>query len=179
VDTGAIVIDRGELDFSGFSGDIHLEGNRGFSLTATVSRIGGGARAVEACSMGLCRPDTVIPLFATWMDSDLRSCTVTLDGTTYTQVGGGTSSTYAGVQFWSAAATAPEDYQFAGVLAPPFTNRGSDEVTAVFKMSGFFGYPEGRLEFSGQGVVKLWLAEAPGLGWWKLERLLYRFKHRP
>jgi hypothetical protein len=124
------------------------------------------------------RPGTVIPLFAYWVGNDLVG-TVTLDGTTYTDVGGLSSPTTASVKFWSADAITAEDYLFAGVLAPSFTRRGSDEVTAPFKMSGYFIYPEGRLEFSGEGVVKLWLVEAPGPRRWDVERLLYRFKHRP
>ena len=176
-DTGAILVDRGELDFSGGFGDVRLEGNRGFSLTAYVSSSGGIARAVDTCSSTACTPGTTIPLFAYWLGNDLVG-TVTLDGTTYTQVGAQSSQTSASVQFWSAEAASPDDYLFAGVLAPPFTKRGSDEVTAPFKMSGFFARPEGRVEFSGEGVAKLWLTEWPGPRW-GVERMLYRFKHRP
>ena len=177
-DTDAIVVDRGELDFSGGFGDVRLEGNRGFSLTAYVSRSGGVARAVDTCSFTACTPGTVIPLFAYWVGNDLVG-TVTLDGTTYTQVGAQSSVTSASVKFWYADAITPEDYLFAGVLAPSFTRRGSDEVTAPFKMSGFFSRPEGRLEFSGEGVAKLWLEEAPGPRRWEVKRMLYRFKNRP
>ena len=178
-DTDAIVIDRGELDFSAGFGDVRLEGNRGFSLTASVSSSGGIARAVSFCSFTACTPGTTIPLFAYWVGNDLVG-TVTLDGTTYTQVGAASSVTSASVQFWPPGADPdkPEEYLFFGVLAPPFTNRGSDQVTAPFKMSGFFARPEGRIEFSGEGVAKLWLTESPGPRW-EVARMLYRFKHRP
>ena len=176
-DTDAIVIDKGELDFSKGFGDVRLEGNRGFSLTAYVSSTGGVAGAVSFCRFTACTPDTTIPLFAYWLGNDLVG-TVTLDGTTYTQVGAQSSQTSASVQFWYAEATSPDEYRSAGVLAPPFTKRGSDEVTAPFMMSGHFSRPEGRLHFSGEGVVKLWLTEGPGPRW-EVARMLYSFKHRP
>jgi hypothetical protein len=174
-DTGAVVIDRGELDFSGSFGEIRLEGNRGFSLTSHVDRIGGIVGAVEACSTGICTPGTVIPLYATWFGNDLVG-TVTLDGTTYTQVGGLNSTTSAVVTFSARDAQEP---RFEGVVAPPFTKRGSDQVTALFEMSGQFSHPGGPVPFTGEGVVKLWLVHTAESTGWRVERLLYRFKNRP
>lgn len=166
-DTGDIVIDRGELDFTAVlgGGEIRLVGNREFSLTGHVHRDGGIVEAVHACAASNCTPGTVIQLRALWSDTDLPS-TVTLDGTTYTGVGGLMTSALV---------------EFSGsVVAPPLTKRRLDQVTAPFTMSGRFSYPGGVVAFTGEGLVKVWLAQAqfPGSIGWEVERLLYRFKHR-
>jgi hypothetical protein len=166
--SAAIVIDKGELDFDvRANGQLYIEGNRGFSLSAIVSKNGGIFTPYTACQASNCTPGTPIGLAAFWVGNDLIA-TVTLDGTTYTGVGLLSVHAHAEIQFLGRA------------VAPPLTRRGEDVITAPFTMTGKFHAQNGvsvNEEFSGAGVAKLWLVHHPSGNGWFVERVLYRFKH--
>jgi hypothetical protein len=164
-----IVIEKGELDFDvRRNGQLNIEGNRGFSLSAIVSKDGGIFTPYRACQYSNCIPGTPIGLSAFWMGLDL-SATVTLDGTTYTAVGSAGVHSSASIQFLGTA------------VAPPLTKRGEDQITAPFTMTGQFHAQNGVTvseSFSGAGIAELWLVRYPAAGpGWFVERVLYRFKH--
>lgn len=159
---GPIAVHRGELDLSGRTGTLSLLGNRGFSLTGTVSVVGGN---VPQCTLG-CQPGGSIPLLALWVGSDL-SATVTLDGATYSI--GSATGPFGTVQFDGSA------------VAPPFTSRGLAKVKAPFMLTGEFVRDEGdgllvRAPFTGEGVATVWLSQIPGGSSWWVDRVLYSVK---
>ena len=162
-----VVIERGELDIDHLTGQISIEGNREFSLIATVSPQAGAVQAFISCAYSNCTPGTSIPLNATWSGSDLVAV-VTLDGITY-PVGTVSRPSSALVQFSGT------------VVAPALTKRGFDQVTAPFSMTGRLTSTEyGRSiseTFTGEGVVKVWFARSSAGTGWSVTRLLYRFKH--
>jgi hypothetical protein len=167
----AIVIDRGELDLSPSGGLLSLSGTRGFSLVGGVTRSGGVAEAFEACVASDCAPGALIPLAAAWSGTDLPG-SVTLDGTTYTQVG-------------SLATSMTADVQFSGTLiAPPLTSRGFQTVTTPFTLRGQFVHAgSGGLlvaeTFSGEGLARVSLASRSGTSGWSVGRVVYKLKHQP
>lgn len=162
-----IVVNRGELDFSRNAGVLSLYGTRAFALTGHVSRSGGVIEAIETCVASNCEPGSSIPLGATWSGTDLPA-TVTLDGTTYTNVG-------------SLATTAAADVRFSGTLvAPPLTKRASTTATAPFTLVGHFVHAAGDQlvteTFTGEGSAKVWLVNRQDGPGWSIERVVYRFK---
>jgi hypothetical protein len=165
--SAAIVIDKGELDFDVYSnGQLYIEGNRGFSVSATVSKTAGIFTPYTACRYTNCMPGDPIPLYAVWVGNDFNA-TVTLDGTTY-HVGPLAFHASAQIQFLGTA------------MAPPLTNRGEDQITAPFTMTGSFHAQNGvsiNESFSGAGIARLWLVRTSGGPGWFVERVLYRFKH--
>lgn len=165
-DTGAIVVDRGELAFEGTAGTLRLFGSRGFSLIAGVSVGGGVPEPYVACFNSNCAPGQRIPLGASWSGTDLLA-TVTLDGNTYTDVGAADSLTGADVTFTGE------------VVAPPLTKRGSEIVRATFSVLGHFAHDGTIEEFKGTGIVKIWLDHTAGSTGWRVPRLLYQLKHQP
>jgi hypothetical protein len=163
---GPIVIKHGELDFFGhLGGEVRLKDqHRGFSLIAFGTRTGGIVRI--GCLAAPCAPGDVFPLNASWSDTDFHA-TVTLDGTTYTELGhlSGMHGT-ARISFNGSA------------VAPPVNKRGSAKVTAPFTMDGGFRVPDHPfMPYSGAGVATIWL-EAWGTGW-LVTRVLYEFRNQP
>ena len=164
----AIVIDRGELDLSSTGGMLSLSGTRGFSLIGGVTRSGGVLAAFEACAASNCGAGAPIPLGAAWSSTDLPA-SVTLDGTTYTEVGNLATVTTAAVQF------------SGSLVAPPVTKHESQTATAAFTLVGQFVHAEGGLlvteTFTGEGVARVWLVARQGGTGWSVERIVYKLKH--
>jgi hypothetical protein len=165
----SIVIDRGELDLSSGGGRIAVSGTRGFSLTAGVSRSGGILQAFDTCFASNCDPGSTIPLEAAWSGTDLPA-TVTLNGTTYTQVG-------------SFATVTAADLRFSGSLvAPAVTNRASQTATAPFVLTGQFVHADAGGQvvtetITGEGIAKVWLVNRDGGTGWSVGRVIYKFRH--
>ncbi len=142
-----------------YTGPLELQGERGFAFHGRP--ITGIFQPVEDCNAGVapCGPGDRISLHANWSSGDLPG-TATLDGVTYTKVGGDDSSM---------------TVDFSGaVTMPAFTGPAPVTVTAPFLFNGRFTYPGGREDLIGSGVVTLWMIPHPSLpGRWRIERLLY------
>jgi hypothetical protein len=169
VDEGAVVIERGELDFEGRAGRVTLRGTRDFTLKGTVDATFGVIAPIQDCQGPSCEPDLPISLRAVWSGMDLDA-DVTLGGVSYTT--------------GSALDEASAFIEFGGsVIAPPFTKRGSDQITAPFTFTGQFftgGEPPAAevVPLRGGGVAKLWLRQPAGSTRWQVDRVLYRFKRQ-
>lgn len=167
-DNGAVTIERGVLEFAGNRGEIQLRGARGFTLRGEVSATGGIIAPIQTCQSPACVPGTAVSLHALFAGTDLRA-TITLDETTYT-VG-------------SALSEASAMVEFAGtILAPPFTRRGSERVTAPFTFSGQFytgGEPPDAetIMLNGGGIATVWFRQPAGASYWHVDRVRYEF-HR-
>ena len=162
-----IIINRGELDFSRDAGALSLFGTRAFALTGHVSRSGGVIDPIDTCFASNCEPGSTIPLGAAWSGTDLPA-TVTLDGTTYANVG-------------SLATARAADVRFSGnLVAPPLTKRGTATAIAPFTLAGQFTREDAGVvvtdTFTGEGSAKVWLVNRAGGTGWSVERVVYRFK---
>ena len=166
---GPVEIRRGEMDFRGARGAIAISGTRGFSLKAIVSALGGVIAPIQDCQGPLCEPGLPISLRAVFSGIDLNA-DITLDGVSYNT--------------GSALDEASAFIEFGGsVIAPPFTKRGSEQITAPFTFTGQFftgGEPPAAevVPLSGGGVARLWLSQPAGFTRWQVDRVLYKFKRQ-
>jgi hypothetical protein len=147
-----IALTGGVLDLAvsantGSAGGFQLVGDRGF--TFDVSRM-------HAFFVGLgdpLVPGTPLTLQGRASGLDL-SGTVTVDGVTYTDVGGLTSSSWASLEITTMQATLPS------VLSPP------SEITTPFMLDLMFSANDGQLRHSlfGSGLATIFLDEDTGFG---------------
>lgn len=108
-----------------------------------------------------CMPGTAVDLFARWVGSDLPG-TATVNGTTFTGVGGLLSDTSLDA-IWTGSLIIPEDFS-GGVLSVPFGFTG-----------GFF-IPGGKIDLSGAGTTSLTFVPYPDVaGAFRLTSAAYEF----
>ncbi|HEX7088263.1 MAG TPA: hypothetical protein VF198_18035 [Vicinamibacterales bacterium] len=161
-----MTIERGTLDFAGSRGALQLRGTRGFTLQGEVSATGGIIAPIQDCQSPACVPGAAVSLHALFAGTDLRA-TITLDDTTYT-VGSALSQASAMVEF------------VGTILAPPFTRRGQERVSAPFTFSGQFftgGEPPDAetVTLNGGGVATVWFRQPAGAPYWQVDRVRYEF----
>jgi len=136
------------------SGTIGLVGTRDFSVTGHLS----GAGRVDARQCFPCEPGTTISLGTSWSGLDLQATVAALEGTLYTNVGGGNSPNQLLVE------TA------GGVVAPSFGSGSQATLTAPFSFEGLFIHaleptgPATTDELFGSGLAALTLVRLPGDG---------------
>lgn len=165
-DHDVVTVERGVLDFSGGRGELQLRGARRFTLRGEVSATGGIIAPIQTCQAPVCEPGAPVSLHALWAGTDLRA-TVTLDDRTY--------------RLGSALSEASAMVEFAGtILAPPFTRRGAERVSAPFTFSGQFftgGEPPDAetITLNGRGVATVWFRQPAGASSWQVERVRYEF----
>ena len=121
----AITITGGSLQLNRDDGQLRLVGERGFSLTSSVSTNSGIADAFDQC-FGECAPGTNLSLAARWSGNDLHG-DLSFDGLTYHNIGGLLLGATASVSFTGS------------VVLPPIT--AAPVVTAPFLFSGTFAVP--------------------------------------
>ena len=145
------------------NGKLVLSGDRGFTFQASVAVFAGFFRPGD-CNGGplICTPGTVVPLDAGWSGSDLAG-DATLDGITYTDVGGfGPFSPSMSVLF------------SGSVIMPAFGN-ASTTVSVPFSFSGTFSHTGGTETLHGVGTATLFLSPHPiAPGAWQVRRVVYR-----
>ena len=161
-------ITSGRLDMHDDSGTLLLHGDRAFSLSARVSSSDGVFRPQMQCLVPECMPGTAIGLDAVWVGLGLRDAVATLDGETFTQVGGLVSPSSADVRF-SGTATAPP---FRGDTAT---------VSAPFLFQGLFIHPtSGGLSMTerlfGRGLATLSLRRSTLAPAWLYTDAQYEFE---
>jgi probable HAF family extracellular repeat protein len=145
----AIKIVEGWIDLHPGIRSVSLRGTRGFTLEA---RAGTGREPGDACAYVPCVPASTVQLVAGWSGIDLPG-TATFRGQTFTNVGGLTSRTSAGIVLsgtW---------------VAPPQAVTASIDLPVT--LSGLFIWPDGREPLEGTGFAELtlqWLDAQPA-GW--------------
>lgn len=171
-----VTVTGGHLLVTGSSGSLELTGERGFSLSATVSTFS-GVFAPDACDTPDCEPGTTVSLHAHWVGLDVRGGILTFDGETY--------------PLRDDAAAAGVDFQ-GSFIAPPIAR--SAVVTAPFLLppripgtsggSGFsLPFPGGSFALQGNGTATINLSqyfenspEGPRfLNAWTVESVRYDF----
>jgi hypothetical protein len=148
-----IQITGGQVALSGVNGSMQLIGERNFTLTANISATDAFFAPWVQC-FAACAPGTTIDLGAQWVGLSLHMATATLDGQTFTQVGGLNSPSQARVQLFGSATAPPLGGDTATVLAP-------------FLLEGLFIHPgtmgtDVREMLAGQGFATLTLRSAFG-----------------
>ena len=93
-----ILVTGGSLQMGSSTGTVSIQGDRGFTLAATVGVSDSFFAPWSQCLLP-CAPGTNVSLDATFVGSSLHGATVTLDGLTYTNVGSAASSDSAALFF--------------------------------------------------------------------------------
>lgn len=166
-----IFITAGSLEMGRPSGVLSIAGDRGFTFDAFVNVHGGAFMPWISCPS--CPPNE-IDLYASWSGTGFGSATATIDGRTYTNVGG--------VQPDHPQATVTFDGP--SQPAPPLVGT-SAAVVAPFAFSGSFRYParpdepvETRFDtvaLTGSGVATINLIRSPGIETWSYSSARYQF----
>jgi regulation of enolase protein 1 (concanavalin A-like superfamily) len=163
-----INITSGYLDMNPDAGPLQLGGDRGFSMASGVD-VSGGIFNPQLCNMNPvhCVPGGTIDLHAHWLGNDLNGF-VTLDGTTFSDVGSLSSVNQMSVDFYGTATLPPG--------APSAT------VTAPFTLTGYFtkNAPAGpstteTLRGTGTATLFLRLGNSGLPNSWYISRVLYVF----
>jgi hypothetical protein len=124
-----IAITGGYVQLSGATGSVALTGTRDFSLAANISISDGVFMPSAQCNIGPgCLPGSLVSLDGTWLGSSLRDATATLDGQSYSNVGGLTSTTSASLRLTGSAVLPPFESDAVSIMAP-------------FVFEGLFSYP--------------------------------------
>lgn len=164
-------ITGGSLDMVSTVGSLLLQGEE-FILTGGVSATDGVFQPWQRCNLiPSCTPGAMIDLGARWTGSSIRSATVTLNGETFTNVGGATSTASAIVNFTGSA------------IAPAFVG---DTATLVvpFVFQGQFAYINASFEqlvetLTGEGTATLLLRRNASLATWNYSAATYEFQPIP
>jgi hypothetical protein len=158
-----IQITGGYLDVATANGKLFLFGNRGFTFRANVAVFAGFFRPGD-CNAGplICTPGTVVELDAGWSGGDLAGV-ATLDGITYSDVGGG------------GAFSSSMSVLFSGSVVMPAFGNASTTVSVPFSFSGTFSHTGGTETLHGVGTATLFLSPHPiAPGAWRVDRVVYR-----
>jgi hypothetical protein len=149
----------------GQGGPLNIAGTRGFRLDAFLHS---GAFGADTACTPACPPGATVPLHAIWSGSGVLG-EATLQGTTYTHLGGGhpgQSDAY---------------LEFTGIVTPPPLEAGQVTVTTSFEFSGLFWAADPisstseRFLLSGDGTVTLTLQPAIDDIGWRLIRAEFEF----
>jgi PEP-CTERM motif-containing protein len=144
-----IQITTGSLQVVGSTGTLSVAGTRGFTLSGTLSTLDGVFRPWEQCHLApVCVPGTTLDLEAYVVGLGLRAI-ATLDGQTFSNVGGLISPNQAGVRFTGS------------VIAPAFDS-ATATVVAPFRFDGQFSHLEGEELLVGSGLATLFLRRSFG-----------------
>jgi hypothetical protein len=167
-----IRITGGQLNMQGVSGTLLLLGERSFSLSARVGVTDGVFAPHSQCIVPQCRPGVAIGLEAVWVGLSLRDAVATLEGETFSTVGGLLSTSSAGVRFTGRVTAPPLEADTATVRAP-FTFQGqfihpNPEGTGTIGESLF-----------GRGMATLSLHRNPIGEAWSYTGALYEFDPVP
>jgi hypothetical protein len=162
-----IHVTSGQVTMGASVGSIRVQGDRDFTLSANVSVSDGLFSPWTQCFAGPCQPGTPILLDSAWFGTSLRSAAATLDGMTFTNVGGLTSPAGGGLRLTGSA------------VAPPL-DRDAIEVMAPFLMDGLFIYPGASGStvteaLVGQGTATLALRRSLVLGGWEYSSAQFDF----
>ncbi len=165
-----ITIASGVLDVVNSSGHLSIAGNEGFTFHSDFN-VGGGIFLPRDQCLGLCAPGTTLDLKGLFSGNDLQG-TATLNGKTYTDVGGLLSESAATVLFAGRA------------ILPPFTGEDSAFTQAPFTFSGhFFALDQGNRDLAGFGTTSIWLTVdrsfGEGLISWRPTEVRYDFAVTP
>jgi PEP-CTERM motif len=148
-----ILVTGGSLQMGSSTGAVSLQGDRGFTLAATVDVFDSVFAPWIQCFVS-CPAGTNVSLNATFLASSLHGATVTLDGLTYTNVGSAASSDTASLFFTG------------GPVVLPLANQDLVTLTAPFLLTGSFSAllintpdPSDRVDvgLAGQGTALLTL----------------------
>ncbi len=159
VTSGSVIIASGIAP----PGTVSVHGTDGFSFVAGLN--GTGLPLATGCGPGTpCGPGATLPLAASWSGLDIRNGVVTLDGVTYTDVGGLNSPNQLVFNLLGTA------------TAPSFNGAQSATVTAPFTLSGFFVSPNGQANLLGGGLATLMLdRNAASPDSWNYDGIRYDF----
>lgn len=161
-----VTITGGHLEMNGFTGTLFLLGDRGFTLSANVSVTDGVFAPWLTCNLApACVPGTTIGLDATFTGSSLRSATAMLDGRSFDNVGGLSSTTAAAVRFTGSAQAPVFGTDTAMVLAPFL-------LAGTFSGLNAAGGPV-HLTFAGHGTATLSLRRNPAFPSWSYTAASY------
>jgi hypothetical protein len=171
-----ILVTGGSLQMGGSTGAVSIQGERGFTLAATVGVVDSFFAPWSQCLLP-CAPGTNVSLNATFVGSSLHGATVTLDGLTYTNVGTASSSDSAALFFTG------------GPVVLPFANQDLVTLVAPFLLTGSFSAllfttadPADRVEveLAGQGTAALTLQRSlltpDGSPAWRYSSAAYSFE---
>lgn len=167
--TGGSLDIAGQPTSAGHVGFVDISGDRGFTLFAVVDGAFGIYLPGTTCNSVGCEPGRTIDLRASWTGGDLRDTRATLDGVTYTDIGGTGSTSSASVDF-TGTATLPD------ALAP------SAVISAPFNFTGLFAHDSSREDLFGRGTATIFLESiaipnlAPG---WGVSRIRYQLSSMP
>ena len=161
-----IVLTSGSIEQWHGNGSIDIEGTRGFSLVGGFDSIWGGVRVCDE-SPQACAPGATLAFSLYRTGNDIGGQTVTLDGNTYTGVGGTASDYYSGFDIRGT------------VVFPVFGPRTSLVVTAPCAVTGYVGGGGLTGTFSGNGRLRLWVHQQHEAGdYWMIDRVECRiFRH--
>lgn len=168
-DTVETLVVIGSLEIGGslmgsHSGTLELSGDRGFTMQARVSSVGGNYRPLEDCRFG-CNPDSALDLSAIWVGSDIFG-TSTFESTTFVGFSGGNPD------------SASASVQFTGIAALPAALTPSAVVSAPFRFTGLFRPGAGPpVNLFGGGIATVFLEHLsiPGfdIDAWGVRRIRY------
>jgi hypothetical protein len=168
-----ILLTGGGLQMGASTGTVSLQGERGFTLNATVGVVDSFFAPWSQCLLP-CAPATNVSLNATFVGSSLHGATVTLDGLTYTNVGSAASSDSAALFFTGGPVVLPFADQELVTLVAPFLLTGSFSALLFATPD-----PSDRLdvELAGQGSATLTLQRslltADGSPGWRYASAVY------
>ncbi len=165
--SGRVRINTGSLDMATGSGSLTLGGDRGFTFASKVSEHH-GVFAPRNCNFSPreCVPGATLDLHARWVGNDAPG-TATLEGVTYSHLGGGTSPNAMTVDF------------AGSVVLPPLSPRVT--VSAGFSFTGLFihsgpGATTVQEMLSGSGTATATLTTLAAFpNNWHVDRVVYTF----
>ena len=162
-----IPITAGALQMEAIGGTLTLIGGDRFTFMGGVSVTGGVFGPRNSCLP--CAPGVPISLAALWLGNDLRG-TATLDGVTYTGVGGLAADRATGIVEFSGSAVAPPLEGLTATVVAPFLFEGQ------FFFPGSSGAP-GFSEFLiGGGTATVGLFRSVETIPWFYRSALYEFE---
>jgi hypothetical protein len=171
-----ILITGGGLQMGSFTGSITLSGERGFTLNASVSVIDSLFVPWTRC-VTPCAPGTAVGLTGTFTGSSLHSASATLDGQTFTMVGGIASPTSAALFFTGNPVLLPSPDQEFITLVAPFLFNGAFSSQLFLNPDGTGNISE---TLAGQGSAFLTLQRSlltpDGSPGWRYTSAVYSFE---
>jgi hypothetical protein len=163
--TTTIRLRRGSIGQEPANGWIDIEGRRGFSLIGGFDSVWGGLR-ICSDDYAACAPGATLA-FSLYRTGNDIGATATLDGVTYTNVGGNASDQHAGFDVR------------ATVVFPRFRQRATAIVTAPCTITGYLAGGGVSETFSALGRLKMWIHQQHevGDGYWWIDRVECRVLH--